>query len=60
MQDCHKSLLHYNQILTSSGLLSESGKFTEDEFVRFWYNCHQFFNSYDLSESFKWLKGKHY
>ena len=33
-----------------SGLLKESGKFTEDEFVRFWYNCHQFFNSYDLSK----------
>merc|ERR1712131_486311 len=50
MQDCHKSLLHYNQILMKSGLLKESGKFTEDEFVRFWYNCHQFFNSYDLSK----------
>ena len=50
LQDCHKSLIHYNKILMESNFLANSGRFTRDEFVRFWHNCHQFFNSYDLSK----------
>jgi len=50
LQDCHKALLHYNKILVQGNFIAESGKFREEEFVRFWFNCHNFFNSYDLSK----------
>jgi len=51
LQDCHKALIHYDRLLVQQKFLAEPGRFTECEFVRFWYNCHVFFNSYDLNNS---------
>jgi len=51
LQDCHKALIHYDKLLVKQKFLVEPGRFTENEFVRFWFNCHVFFNSYDLTNS---------
>ena len=51
LQDCHKALIHYDKLLVQQKFLVEAGRFTESEFVRFWFNCHVFFNSYDLTNS---------
>ena len=40
-------------MLVEAKFLSRPGRFNETEFVKFWYNCHTIFNSYDLSKSFK-------
>lgn len=39
--------------MVEAKFLSRPGKFNETEFVKFWYNCHTIFNSYDLSKSYK-------
>ena len=52
LQDCNKALHHYDKMLVEAKFLSRPGKFNETEFVKFWYNCHTIFNSYDLSKSF--------
>ena len=51
LQDCNKALHHYDKMLVEAKFLSRPGKFNETEFVKFWYNCHTIFNSYDLSKS---------
>ena len=38
-------------MLVEAKFLSRPGRFNETEFVKFWYNCHTIFNSYDLSKS---------
>ena len=50
LQDCNKALHHYDKMLVEAKFLSRPGKFNENEFVKFWYNCHTIFNSYDLSK----------
>jgi len=52
--DFIRAMDHYNKLLMAAKpkpLLAQSGRFYEEEFVKFWFNCHSFYNSYDTTNS---------
>lgn len=49
--DFARTLAKFTKKFDAKGKLERAGHFNEDEFVKFWFNTHKFYNKYDVNNS---------
>jgi len=49
--DFARTLAKFTKKFDDKGKLKRGGHYNEDEFVKFWFNTHKFYNKYDVSKS---------
>ena len=49
--DFARTLAKFTKKFDAKGKLMRPGYYNEEEFVKFWFNTHKFYNKYDVSKS---------